>query len=73
MRVVSIFLDKRRADSEKRLWLVWVNAQRLGVRARQRRFGPETGVVAQPEEFCLTHKLETILRWRAFQSILRDA
>jgi len=31
-----------------------VCAKRLGVRARQRRFVPQTGVVAQPEEFCLT-------------------
>jgi hypothetical protein len=29
-------------------------AKRLGVRARQRRFGPEPGVVAQPEELGLT-------------------
>jgi hypothetical protein len=30
------------------------NAKRFGMRARQRRFGPEKGVVAQLEEFCLT-------------------
>ena len=31
-----------------------VCAKRLGVRAHQRRFGPETGVVSPSEEFCLT-------------------
>ena len=52
MRVVYTFIYKRWARRKKRRWRVC--AKRLGVRARQRRFVPPTGVAAQPEEFCLT-------------------
>ena len=41
------------ADLRSARW----RAKRLGARARQRRFAPPPGLMAHPEEFCLTPEL----------------
>src|ERR1700733_618730 len=84
MRVVYTFAHVRRACHGKRRWrartprpsgLSYASCVREASwsAARQRRFGPETGVVAQPEEFCLTPLPGTIPLMNHFKSVSENS